>query len=244
MEISSLQFPLEGNVQALVHFANADEGYAFTFASPFCYAEPVDMKEKKMFLLAKFSQVKKNAMKAEEIYAGFTYGEGKRTLENSKLKAGIKDVQLYGPDGRQIGSVEALVQKGFLRSYNGDGTSPIYDQDHKLAGFAYYNSDEHAKEVYICEEDFPHLNESVKPKQMREYAAKGLVRKVFSYDIHELEGTSQKDRWAAIFSAQKKSELTNNRVCRYGALLPEDRMQLLLTALFGYFWATYIDVPL
>ncbi len=244
MEISTLQFPLEANVQALAHFMNVDETYAFTFASPFCYDEPAELRVKKVFLLAKFSHLKKNAMTAEEIYSGFTYGEGKRPLEHGKLKAAIKDVQLYGPDMQPIGTLEALVQKGFLRSYNGDGTNPIFDRDHKLVGFAYYNAEDHAKEVYTCGEDFPHLYEAVKPKEMRAYEAQGLVRRVFSYDIHEVEGTKSKDRWAAIFSAQKKSELTNNRLNRFGALLDEDTMLLLLTGLVGYFWATYIDVPL
>ena len=244
MEISTLQFPLEGNIQALVHFMDGEESYAFTFASPFCYTEPVHLKNKQMFLLAKFSHLKKNALTAEEVYSGFTYSEGKRPLETGNLKAGIKDVQLYGPDGEQIGSLEALVQKGFLRTYKGDGTNPIYDRDHKLIGFAYYNSEENAKEVYACEEDFPHLYEGVKPQEMRDFQAKGLVRKVFAYDIHEVEGTKQLDRFAAIFSAQRKSELTNNRISRYGALMDEDKMLILLTGLFGYFWATYIDVPL
>ena len=48
----------------------------------------------------------------------------------------------------------------------------------------------------------------------------------------------------AIFSPSKKSELTNNRLRYFGSELPEDLQTLLLTALFAFFWGTYIDVPL
>ena len=48
----------------------------------------------------------------------------------------------------------------------------------------------------------------------------------------------------AIFSPSKKSELTNNRIRKYDCAADDDTKQLLLTALFAFFWGTYIDIPL
>ena len=59
MNLSEFRFPLEGNVQSLVHFLDAKDDYAFTFGSPFCYSEPAKLREKKAFLLAGFNSMKK-----------------------------------------------------------------------------------------------------------------------------------------------------------------------------------------
>ena len=68
--------------------------------------------------------------------------------------------------------------------------------------------------------------------------------RVFSYDIVESEEVDNKDRFLSIFSPSKKSELTNNRLRYYGCKDDETLKKLLLTALFSFFWGTYIDIPL
>ena len=51
MNITDIHFPIEGNVQNLVHFLDPRGAYVFTFGSPFSYMEPSELKEKKAFIL-------------------------------------------------------------------------------------------------------------------------------------------------------------------------------------------------
>ena len=46
MDLNKIQFPIEANVQNLAHFIDTQGNYAFTFASPYCYSTPAEMKEK------------------------------------------------------------------------------------------------------------------------------------------------------------------------------------------------------
>ena len=89
-----------------------------------------------------------------------------------------------------------------------------------------------------------HLSESLKDEQIDTLQSAGKIHRVFSYDIVESEEADNKDRFMAIFSPSKKSELTNNRLRYFGCDADEDTQDLLLTALFAFFWGTYIDIPL
>ena len=84
----------------------------------------------------------------------------------------------------------------------------------------------------------------MKAQDVASLEAAGTIHKVYSYDIVESEDVDNKDRFMAIFSPSKKSELTNNRIRFYGCEDNEDLKELLLTALFAFFWGTYIDIPM
>ena len=90
MYLAEIRFPLEGNVQSLVHFIDTQGAYAFTFGSPFCYSEPAELKEKKAFILGEFNHLKKKSLDAEAVYAFYTVSEEKKKHPDPKVKAAIR----------------------------------------------------------------------------------------------------------------------------------------------------------
>ena len=244
MKISEIAFPIEGNVQTVAHFYDQRGNYVFSFASPFCYNEPAEMKAKNAFLLAGFMNPKKKSSSPEEIFSFFINKEEKQNHPDGRVKASVRETVLYDGNGEPQGTVDVLLQRGFFRSYAGMHPNPVYDKDRRLIGFCHYNSEEKSKNVYTCDENFSHLNESISAAQIKELEAAGAVHRVFSYDIVESEDADNKDRFLSIFFPSKKSELSNNRIRFYGSSLDDEKLHLLLTALFAFFWGTYIDIPM
>ncbi len=243
MNIADIHFPLEGNVQNLVHFLDPRGTYAFTFASPFCYAGPADLKEKQAFIIGEFNHLKKRSLDAESVLAYYTVDEKKKHPDPS-IKAAVKEAVICDPDNTPLGRIEILVQSGIFRKYAGLHPNPVYSEDGELIGFCHYDPEKKSKDFYACSPDFPHLSESLEIERIAALIADGSISRVFSYDIVEAEDVDTKDRFMSIFSPSKKSELTNNRIRYFGYNRDEDRLKLMLTALFAFFWVTYIDIPM
>ena len=244
MNLADIRFPIEGNVQNLVHFLDNEGNYTFTFGSPFCYASPVDLKVKKAFLLGSFNQMKKKNLNADAIFTYYINSEEKKPHPDRHIKASVRESNIYLGDGTHIGSVHILLQRGMFRSYAGMNPNPIYTSGGELIGFCHYNQEHRSKDVYTCDPTFPHLSKSLKNNQIEELQSAGTVHRVYSYDVVECEEVDTRDRFMAIFSPSKKSELVNNRIRFFGCGENEERQALLLTSLFAFFWGTYIDVPL
>ena len=244
MNLESIRFPLEGNVQNLVHFSDPYGAYAFTFGSPFCYTEPVELKEKNAFLLGGFNHLKKKSMNAESVFTYYINNTEKQKHPDSRTRAAIRETKIYRGDNTLLGKIDILLQHGLFRGYKGTHPNPVYDADDKLIGFCHYCPEDKSKDVYLCRPDFDHLSEPLTKGQIESFLAEGSIRHVLSYDIVESEEADNKDRFMAIFSPSKKSELTNNRLRYFGCVADEDTQDLLLTALFAFFWGTYIDIPL
>ena len=244
MNLESIRFPLEGNVQNLVHFSDQYGTYVFTFGSPFCYAEPADLKAKNAFLLGGFNHLKKKNLDAESVYTYYINGTEKKKHPDSHIRAAIRETKIYRGDGTLLGKIDILLQHGLFRSYKGTHANPVFDAAGKMIGFCHYSPENKSKDIYLCGPDFDHLSEPLSKNQIESFLSAGTIRRVFSYDIVESEEADNKDRLMAIFSPSKKSELTNNRLRYYGCDADEDTQDLLLTALFAFFWGTFVDVPL
>jgi len=244
MNFEAIKFPIEGNVQSLAHFIDTQGTYIFTFGSPFCYTSPADLKEKKAFILGKFNPQKKKKLDAESVYAYFINGEDKKPHPDPRVKASVRESKLYDGEGALLGTIQILLQRGMFRSYQGINANPVYDAEGKLTAFCHYNNENKTKDIYSCSPDFRIPSTPLTNKDITPLLSAGTVHRVFSYDIVESEEADTKDRFFAIFSPEKKSELTNNRVRFYGCE-DNDRLKLLLlTALFAFFWGTYVDIPL
>lgn len=244
MNLDDIRFPLEANVQNLAHFIDTQGVYAFTFASPFCYNSPEEMKEKNAFLLAAFNQQKKKNLNADSIFTYYINSENKQSHPDRKIKASIRESIIFRSDGSELGKIQILLQRGMFRSYKGLNANPVYDAAGKLVGFCHYNPRTKSKDIYSCGSDYQIPSKPLYPEDTSSLEAAGSIHKVFSYDIVEAEEVDNRDRFMAIFSPSKKSELSNNRIRYYGCEANEDLKELLLTALFAFFWGTYIDVPL
>lgn len=244
MNLESIRFPVEGNVQNLVHFTDVYGAYAFTFGSPFCYAEPAELKAKNAFLLGSFNHLKKKSLNAESIISYYINGTEKQKHPDPRTKAAIRETKIFRGDNAPLGKIEILLQYGIFRSYKGTHANPVYNAEGKMLGFCHYCPENKSKDVYLCDPDFDHLSEPLTGDQIESFLSAGIIRRVFSYDIVESEEADNKDRFMAIFSPSKKSELTNNRIRYFGCDADEDTQDLLLTALFAFFWGTYVDIPL
>ena len=244
MNLNELQFPLEANVQTLAHFIDIQGTYAFTFASPFCYNSPAELKEKQAFLLAGFNQQKKKNLNADTVFTYYINSLEKKPHPDKKIKAVTRQSTIYRADGSELGSIQILLQHGIFRNYHGMNPNPVYDATETLVGFCHYNDKSKSKDVYTCSPDFHLPEREMKAQDVASLEAAGTIHKVYSYDIVESEDVDNKDRFMAIFSPSKKSELTNNRIRFYGCEDNEDLKELLLTALFAFFWGTYIDIPM
>ncbi len=244
MNLESIRFPIEGNVQNLVHFMDPDGSYTFTFGSPFCYTEPSELKIKKAFLLANFNHLKKKNLNADSVFTYYINSEQKTNHPDHRVKASVRETQIFQGDGTLLGKIDILLQRGMFRSYAGTHPNPVYDSAGKLVGFCHFSPEEKSKSVYLCSPYFRYLSEALEKDRIESLIANGEIRRVFTYDIVESEEVDTKDRFMAIFSPSKKSELTNNRIRSFACEAGEDTKELLLTALFAFFWGTYIDVPL
>ncbi len=244
MNLDELSFPLEANVQNIAHFIDTKGTYAFTFGSPFCYNEPAELKEKKAFLLAGFNQQKKKSLNAETVFTYYINSDEKRPHPNAKIKASVRETKVFKGDGAELGTIEIILQRGIFRSYEGINANPVYDKNKKLVGFCHFNKKTKSKDIYTCDSDYQIPSEPLSPDTIASLESAGRVHKVYSYDIVEAEEVDNKDRFMAIFSPSKKSELTNNRIRFFGCEADRDLKELLLTALFAFFWGTYIDIPL
>lgn len=244
MNLNELHFPLEANVQNLAHFIDTKGTYAFTFGSPFCYNTPADLKEKQAFLLAAFNQQKKKNPNAEEIYTYYINDKEKKPHPDKKLKAAVQEAKIYRSDSRLLGSIQILLQRGMFRSYTGMNANPVFDAEGSLVGFGHYNEKNKCKDIYTCDSDFQIPSTALTAENISDLEASGRIHRVFSYDIVESEEADNRDRFLAIFSPSKKSELTNNRIRYYGCEDDPALQELLLTALFAFFWNTFIDIPL
>lgn len=244
MNLAEIRFPLEGNVQSLVHFLDNQGAYAFTFGSPFCYVSPEDLKEKQAFLLGCFNQMKKKNLNADSVFSYYINSEERKAHPDRHVKASVRESKIYLGDGTPIGSIQILLQHGIFRSYKGLHPNPVFDTRGTLVGFCHYNEKNKSKDVYTCSPDFAPLTRSLGNEEIETLQSAGSIHRVFSYDIVESEEVDNKDRFMAIFSPSKKSELTNNRIRFFGCGEGEERQALLLTALFAFFWGTYIDVPM
>ena len=244
MNFDELRFPLEANVQSLAHFIDAQGTYAFTFGSPFCYNAPTELKEKQAFLLAGFNQQKKKNLNADSIFTYYINDHERKPHPDKKVKASIRESKIYLGNGSFLGTIRVLLQRGMFRSYKGLNANPVYDKNGSLAGFCVYNAENKCKDVYSCSSDFQVPSTPLNANDLTALESAGSIHRVFSYDIVEAEEVDNRDRFMAIFSPSKKSELTNNRIRYYGCEDNEELKELLLTALFAFFWGTYIDVPL
>lgn len=244
MNLESIRFPLEGNVQNLVHFSDQYGTYAFTFGSPFCYAEPAELKEKNAFLIGGFNHLKKKSLNAETVYTYYINSIEKKKHPDPKTRAAIRETKIYRGDGMLLGKIDILLQHGLFRSYKGTHANPVFDADGKMVGFCHYCPENKSKDVYLCGPDFAHLSEPLAKTQIDSFLSEGSIKRILTYDIVESEEADNKDRFIAIFSPSKKSELTNNRLRYFGCDGDENTQDLLLTALFAFFWGTYIDIPL
>ena len=244
MNLESIRFPIEGNVQNLVHFTDAYGTYAFTFGSPFCYAEPAELKAKNAFLLGSFNYMKKKNLDAESVFTYYINSTEKKRHPDLRTRAAIRESKIYRGDGTLLGKIDILLQHGLFRGYKGTHANLIYNSEGKMIGFCHYSPENKSKDVYLCSPDFSHLSEPLNKDQIESFLAEGSIRRVFSYDIVESEEADNKDRFMAIFSPSKKSELTNNRLRYFSCDIDENTSDLLLTALFAFFWGTYVDVPL
>lgn len=244
MNLNDLHFPLEANVQNLAHFTDTQGTYAFTFASPFCYNEPTELKGKNAFLLAGFNQHRKKNLSADSVFTYYINSSEKYNHPIKKIKASVRESKICRGDGTELGSIQILLQRGMFRSYHGLNANPVYNADKKLVGFCHYSPENKCKDIYCCSPGFQIPESPLKSGDLSALEAAGSIHRVFSYDIVESEEVDNKDRFMAIFSPSKKSELTNNRIRFYGCEDDEDLKDLLLTALFAFFWGTYIDIPL
>lgn len=244
MNLEEIRFPVEGNVQNLVHFMDVNGSYAFTFGSPFCYNEPAELKEKGAFLLAFFNHMKKKNLDAESVFSYFINSPEKKPHSDPKTKASVRETQIFSGDGTPIGKIGILLQRGLFRKYAGTHPNPVYNSEGALIGFCHYSPENKSKDAYLCSPDFSHLSEGLDKEKIDKMVSDGIIRRIFSYDIVESEEVDNKDRFMAIFSPSKKSELTNNRVRAFDSNADAETKELLLTALFAFFWGTYIDVPL
>ena len=244
MNLDDLRFPLEANVQSLAHFIDYQGIYAFTFASPFCYNTPEDLREKKAFLLASFNQQKKKNLNAESVFTYYINSDEKLPHPDPKFKASVRESIIYKADGSILGTINILLQRGIFRSYKGMNANPVYDAQKKLVGFGHYNFRNKSKDIYSCSSEYQIPSNPLSPDDVTALESAGTIHKVFSYDIVESEEVDNKDRFMAIFSPTKKAELTNNRIRFFGCEADENLKELLLTSLFAFFWGTYIDIPL
>ena len=244
MNLDDFRFPLEANVQSLAHFIDSQGTYAFTFGSPFCYKEPAELKEKGAFLLAGFNQLKKKNLNADSIYTFYINSDQKKPHPDPKVKASVKEAIIYRGDGSELGKIDILVQRGVFRSYAGMHPNPVYDVKGTRVGFCHYNPENKSKDVYTCDPEFELPEESLTSEQITVMESERKIHKVFSYDVVESDEVDNKDRLLSVFFPSKKSELTNNRIRYFGCENDSDLKDLLLTALFAFFWGTYIDIPL
>ena len=244
MNIADIRFPIEGNVQNLVHFSDYGGNYVFTFGSPFCYAGPEELKNKKAFILGGFNHLKKKSLDAESVYTYYIPSDEKKKHPDPSVKASVRKAEIFGADHTLSGRIEILVQNGVFRKYAGLHPNPVYSPDGTLIAFCRYSPKNKSKDLFTCLPDFAHLSESLTDEQISDFIAEGTISRVFSYDIVEAEDVDQKDRFMSIFSPSKKSELTNNRIRFFGFDGDKKQLDLLLTALFAFFWITYIDIPM
>ena len=195
-------------------------------------------------MLAGFNQLKKKNLNADSIYTYYINSDQKKSHPDPKVKASVKEAIIYRGDGSKLGKIDILVQRGFFRSYAGMHPNPIYDVNGIRVGFCHYNPEHKSKDVYTCDPTFELPEESLTSEQIAVMESERKIHKVFSYDIVESDEVDNKDRLLSVFFPSKKSELTNNRIRYFGCEYDSDLKDLLLTALFAFFWGTYIDVPL
>ena len=244
MNLSDIRFPVEGNVQNLVHFMETSGAYAFTFGSPFCYQEPAELKAKNAFLLASFNHLKKKSLSAESVFTYYINEDNRTNHPDPSVKASVRGSRIFRGDGTPLGRIDVLLQRGLFRRYEGRHPNPVYDRDGVLTGFCHYDPSTKSKNAYLCGPAFTGLSEALNKEKLDALIAEGSIRHLFSYDIVESEEADNKDRFMAIFSPSKKSELTNNRIRAIEPAEDPDKAELMLTALFAFFWGTYIDIPL
>lgn len=244
MNLKDIRFPVEGNVQNLVHFMEASGAYVFTFGSPFCYQGPAELKDKNAFLLASFNHLKKKSLSAESVFTYYVNDENRTNHPDPAIKASIRGSRIFRGDGTPLGRIDVLLQRGLFRRYAGQHPNPVYDRDGVLTGFCHYDPSTKSKDAYLCGPSFSRLSEPLNREKLDALLAEGSIRHLFSYDIVESEEADNKDRFMAIFSPSKKSELTNNRIRAFETEADTDTTELMLTALFAFFWGTYIDIPL
>ena len=244
MNLNDIRFPIEGNVQNLVHFMETNGAYSFTFGSPFCYQEPAELKAKNAFLLASFNHLKKKSLSAESVFTYYINDEDRKNHPDPSIKASVRGSRIFRGDGTPLGRIDVLLQRGLFRRYAGLHANPVYDPNGVLTGFCHYDPAAKSKDAYLCGPSFSRLSEPLNKEMIDSLTAEGSIRHLFSYDIVESEEADNKDRFMAIFSPSKKSELSNNRIRYFGAEEDTEKTELMLTALFAFFWGTYIDIPL
>ncbi len=243
MNYTEIQFPLEGNVQQFVHFADACGGYKITFASPYCYQGCEEYLSKKAFLLGFFDQFRK-ATSPQEVYSYYTLDEKTKPCGIPGVRAAIRTAEIFDSENNRIGSVDSLLDSGFIRLYRGLYPNRIYDNEGKCVAFCAFRKDEGKKYLYTFEESFvDHLEEELTADKLKEYEQSGVIQRVYGYELVHLKSDA-KSALEALFSSSKKSELTNHRIRQFSAPSDETQAKLFLTALFAYVWTTYIDSQL
>lgn len=239
MNYNELNFPIEGNVQQFVHFADNSGNYALTFASPFCYREPDELREKKAYLLGLFDQFRK-AQTPSAIFSYYILSEEKKA--DSK-KTAVKPAEIFDGSGEKLGSIDIRLEQGFIRHYNGLLPNKINDKNGNCIAFCHFLPVEKKKCLFTVSEGFTPSDEELTEDKIHELENQGSIRRIYAYDLVHLE-TDAKSWFESLFSSSKKSEMINNRISRYAEPENEETAKLFLTALFAYFWTTYIDTPM
>ncbi len=243
MNFEDIKFPIEGNVQNLVHFSDSQHNYAFSFASPFMYEQPAELKLKKAFLLGSYNPFYPGTQTPEKIFTYYLTPDKKERNPVKNLNADQKNVVFMNGDGLQIGSMNILSPHNRLLKFDGMIPNLIYDAEGNVAGFCHYQPSLRRKCVYSFQPSFEMLNENLQIDKLRENENSGAVKCHFTYEIIHKDSDTKK-KLEAMFSAEKKAEMINNRINMIQKPESNERAELFITALVAFFWNTLIDLPL
>lgn len=243
MNFEKIQFPLEGNIHSQVHFSDRQHGYAFSFASPYMYEQPADLKQKKAFLLGAYNPFNQDAQVPETIYAYYLVPEKKLHHPNKKLNANLQTVPLLDGENNPIGSLDILSPHSRFLKFEGKIPNIIRNAEGKPVGFCHYQPELRRKTVYSFQAAFDQLEKKYTPEDLRPFENDSIIRLHFTYEVVRKE-SSAKQKLESLFSAEKKADLVKNRINMLQKPQNDQQALLFITALVAYFWVTLIDLPL
>lgn len=243
MNLVDIKFPIEGNVQSLVHFSDGQHNYAFSFASPFVYQQPEELKEKKAFIIGSYNPFNSGNQTPEKIFSYYTVSEKKERHPLKKLNANQKRLTMMNGNNEKIGALDILSPHNRLFKFDGMIPNLLYDSNEKLVGFCHYQPMLRKKCVYSFKPSFNRLTERIRIDDIRELENSGVIKCLYAYEIIHKDADAKK-RLEAIFSAEKKAEMVSNRISKIQMQESEEQSLLFLTAIIAFFWDTLIDLPL
>ncbi len=243
MNLEDIKFPIEGNVQNLVHFSDNQHNYAFSFASPFVYLQPEELKAKKAFLIGSYNPFNPGQQTPEKIFSYYTVSEKKERHPIKKLNANRKRLTLMNGNHEKIGGLDILSPHNRLFKFDGMLPNLLYDSQENVVGFCHYQPVLRRKCVYSFKPSFDRLNENILINDIRELENSGTIKCHYAYEIIRKDADAKK-RLEALFSAEKKAEMVSNRISKIQITDSEEQTLLFLTAIIAFFWDTLIDLPL